>query len=84
MDFSEALMLMKQGEKVRRERWGYHGSNIYIAIQYPIQPTENDVIFNPTTEPYIYMYKEVDGIASIFPTPLSCESLLSNDWEIVK
>ena len=75
MTFSKALDLMKQGRKVRRERWGYHGSNIYIAIQ------ERD---RDMTEPYIYMYKEVDGIASRFPTPLSCESLLSDDWEEVK
>ena len=49
MDFSEALRLMQQGKKVRRERWGYHGSNIYIAIQYPIQNV-SEVLFNPTTE----------------------------------
>jgi hypothetical protein len=78
MNFSEALIAMKEGKKVRRQRWGYHGSNIYIAIKYPVQDAD-DI----NTEPYIYMYKEVDGVASIFPTPLSCESLLNNDWEIV-
>lgn len=82
MNFSHALEEMKQGHKVRREGWGYHGSDIYIAIQNPIQPSEGVKVFNPTTEPYIYMYKEVDGVAPIFPTPLSCESILADDWEL--
>jgi len=77
MDFSEALREMKQGKRVRRKRWGYHGSNIYIAIDFPIVGGE-------MTEPFIYMYKEVEDNVSRFPTPLSCESLLSDDWEVVE
>ena len=77
MDFSEALLEMKKGNKVRRKRWGYHGSNIYIAIC----KEDNMSIM---TEPYIYMFKEVGGVSTRFPTPLSCESLLSDDWEVVE
>ena len=73
MTFSQALDLMKEGKTVRRKRWGYHGSNIHIAI------FKNEL--GPMTEAFIYMYKEVDGEAVTFPTPLSCESLLAEDWE---
>lgn len=85
MDFSEALLEMKKGNKVRRKRWGYHGSNIYIAIA---QPYNTGKTIELMTEPYIYMYKEVVTLEGakklLFPTPLSCESLLSDDWEVVE
>jgi len=74
LTFSEALEEMKLGNKVARERWGHHGNNIYIGI---LEGGEY------MTEPYIYMYKEVEGKVVTFPTPLSCESLLANDWKVV-
>ena len=74
-NFGEALESMKQGKKVCRKRWGYHGSNIHLELQVPDEHSK-------MTLPYIFMYKEVEGVVNIFPCDLSCESLLAEDWII--
>lgn len=81
--YSVALYLLKNGFKVSRKAWGQKGSKIYIQIQFP---DENSKM----TFPYTYINKKVfDGngeviIDRIFPTQLSDESILSDDWFLVE
>lgn len=81
--YSVALYLLKNGFKVSRKAWGQKGSKIYIQIQFP---DENSKM----TFPYTYINKKVfdeNGntiIDRIFPTQLSDESILSNDWFLLE
>ena len=75
-DFGYALTALKDGHKVCRKRWGYHGSKIHLELQVPDEHSK-------MTLPYIFMYKEVEGDVVRFPCDLSCESLLAEDWVVL-
>lgn len=75
--FGKALEWMWDGEKVTRKGW--NNPNIWLEIQ---TPDENSKM----TEPYIYMCKttrepyQTETTTKRFPSTLSCESLLADDW----
>lgn len=74
-DFSWALQLLKQGNRVRRSGW--NGKNMWLALQ---QPDANSKM----TLPYIYIEYPVGHIAY----PMGCRvpwvasqtDLLAEDW----
>lgn len=77
-DFGWALMLLRQGKKVRRTGW--NGKGIFISLQIP---DENSKM----TSPYIYI--DTTGLQSDNPdSPKSCvpwlasqTDMLADDWE---
>lgn len=71
MDFSAALTLLKQGEKMTREGW--NGKDQWIEVQYP---DENSKM----TEPYIYIKNAQGGRV---PWLASQGDLMAEDWDIV-
>ncbi|MCY9007185.1 MW1434 family type I TA system toxin [Peribacillus frigoritolerans] len=71
MDFGKALEVLKQGGKVTRT--GFYNENIWIELQVPDTHSK-------MTKPYLYMVKYEDK----FPVDLSCESILAEDWEVIK
>lgn len=82
MDFSMALLGLKDGKVVSRKGW--NNPNISVHLQ---RPDENSKM----TLPYLYMEKKLEpanvsspsGVAR-FPLDLSCESIMANDWYIVE
>jgi len=71
MNFGQALEALKDGKKVTRT--GFKNPNISIELQVPDEHSK-------MTKPYLYMNKYDDK----FPLDLSCESVLAEDWEVVK
>lgn len=69
-DFGWALQRLREGAKVTRIGW--KNPNIWIELQVPDDRSK-------MTKPYLFMVKYEDK----FPTDLSCESILSDDWEEV-
>lgn len=67
MKFGQALELLKQGKKVTRTGWNRR--EFWIEAQFP---DENSKM----TMPYLYMVK----FNQKFPTDLSCESIMAEDW----
>lgn len=71
-DFSEALLRLKNGSKLKRAGW--NGKNMFIALQ---KRTETSKM----TLPYLYM-KTVDD--NLVPWLASQSDLLKEDWEEVE
>ena len=71
LTFGLAIEAMKQGSEVTRSGW--NNTNISLKIQFPDKDSK-------MTEPYIYMLK----YDKLFPVEVSCESMLAEDWVIVK
>jgi len=69
MNFSDALELIKQGNKLRRSGW--NGKGMWIAIQIPD-------INSKMSLPYIYMCTAKQDLV---PWLASQSDLLSTDWE---
>lgn len=70
MDFSQALVKAKGGEKVARKAFK---DTCYIMAQFPDENSMN-------TKPYLKMIKGDDT----FPVDLSCESIFAEDWYILE
>ena len=71
MDFSEALVNLKQGSKIARAGW--NGKNMWLDLQVP---DENSKM----TLPYIYMYTATQDLV---PWLASQTDILAEDWEVV-
>lgn len=70
LDFSEALNLLKDNQKVSRAGW--NGKNMWIKLQ---RPTD----LSKMSREYIYM-KTVNN--ELVPWVASQTDLLANDWEL--
>ena len=68
LDFSDALMYLKCGQKLTRSGW--NGKGMYIELQKPESQLK-------MTLPYIFM-KTVDG--DLVPWIASQTDLLADDW----
>jgi hypothetical protein len=69
MDFSSALLELKDGNKLMRTGW--NGKGMYIELQRPDEHSK-------MTLPYIYI-KSVTG--DLVPWVASQTDLLANDWD---
>lgn len=69
-DFSQALLLAKQGKKVSRKQFR---NTCHIMAQYPTPDSK-------MTLPYLYMVKNNITHEDMFPVDLSCESIFATDW----
>jgi len=76
-NFSDALMLLKDGNRLCRKNW--NGKNMYIFIIKNWTYT-NEIDDNYENLPFIAM-KTFDE--KIVPWLASQTDILSNDWEIV-
>ena len=77
LNFGQALEAMRRGEEVTRIDWYGSAQKPVVGIYNPTEETE-------FTEPFLYMRKIVEGKQVVFPLDLSCESILSTRWGIVK
>ncbi len=68
MDFSEALVSLKKGQRVQRSGW--NGKGMFIELQVP---TTNSKM----TLPYIFM-STITG--DLVPWLASQTDLIANDW----
>jgi len=85
MDFSDALKLLRKGEKVARSGWNGKGMFIYLVPAGDYFPTTSvaKAYFGGRLvpyQPYIAM-KTVNG--TVVPWLASQTDLLADDWEIV-
>jgi len=84
MDFSEALMYVKDGKKVQRSGW--NGKNMWIRYFDPSLDHESDIVVGgPYSEgllwlPFIIM-KTVDN--KLVPWLASQTDILAVDWQVV-
>ena len=72
IDFSEALIHLKQGKRVARAGW--NGKGMWIALQAP-------TLTSRMTLPYIYMYT---AYGDFVPWLASQTDLLASDWVVVE
>ena len=72
MDFSQALVQLKEDKKITREGW--NGKDMYLELQ---RPDENSKM----TLPYIFM---VTVTKDLVPWLASQSDLLVEDWKIVE
>jgi hypothetical protein len=70
VDFSEALIQLKQGSRLYRSGW--NGKNMYVELQVP----DNN---SKMTLPYLYM-RTVDS--NFVPWLASQTDILADDWVI--
>ena len=83
--FGHALDLLKDGEAVTRENWYGSAARPVVKLQTPDENSKMSL-------PYLYMEKFVPDNTLVlgnhkvvrFPLDLSCESLLAEDWMLVK
>ena len=84
LDFSTALLLVKDGKTVSRMAWSRAGDvRITMQAQYPTPDSK-------MTEPYLYMKKFYPSVQTeevgtpekteMFPLDLSAESIFAEDW----
>lgn len=71
MNFGQALEQLWQGKRLTRLGW--KRPDFWIELQIPDEHSK-------MTKPYLYMVKNEDK----FPTDLSCESILAEDWYVVE
>jgi hypothetical protein len=71
MTFSQALELLKDGVRIRREGW--NGKGMWLALQVP------DAL-SKMTLPYIYM-RTVTG--DLVPWLASQTDILASDWQSI-
>lgn len=71
MNFSEALTLLKKGNRIYRKGW--NGKNLWVVIKFPTSPISQ--------VPHIYMKTKENEYV---PWSASQTDILANDWEIVK
>ena len=71
MTFSEALSILKGGEKVQRIGW--NGKGMFIMLQLPDENSKMSL-------PYIFMYT---AQGDFVPWLASQTDLLSDDWQRV-
>jgi len=81
MNFGQALEHLKNNDKnaaVTRSDWYGSAASPIVKLQKP-----DDKSF--MSEPYLYMEKTDCNCKQVrFPLDLSCESILSEKWEILK
>lgn len=71
LDFSEALNLLKDNQKISRAGW--NGKGMWIKLQTPDD-------YSKMQRPYIYI-SSVDG--ELVPWVASQTDILAEDWELV-
>lgn len=71
MNFSEALIALKEGKKLQRENW--NGKGMYIKAQFPETGSK-------MRKPYIYIVPCND---SLIPWVASHADLFGEDWVIL-
>ena len=71
--WGEALNLLVDSVAKKVTRIGWKNENISISLQIP---DEHSFM----TKPYLYMNKYDDR----FPSTISCESELANDWYVLE
>lgn len=71
MDFSSALLLLKQGHRVAREGW--NGKGMWLGLERPTPGSK-------MTRPFIYM-KDAQG--GFVPWLASQTDVLSEDWAVL-
>lgn len=76
MDFSEALVFLKDGEKLARKNW--NGEGMYIEMFVPKNKPASQRLYEEI--PYIRM-RTVDF--KLVPWLASQTDLLSEDWVVV-
>lgn len=74
MTFSEALIQLKDGEKLTRE--GFNGKGLFIQAQFP---DEHSKMKNP----YLFINAEALG-GTLNPWFPSQTDLFATDWEVVR
>lgn len=72
LTFGEALVALKEGNKVQRQGWS--GKGMFLKLQVPD-------LHSKMTLPYIYM-KTVDD--NLVPWLASQTDVLSEDWVIIE
>lgn len=72
INFSYALICIKQGKKVRRAGW--NGKGMWLGLQKPD-------LYSKMTLPYIYMYTADQHFV---PWLASQTDILAEDWEEVE
>lgn len=81
--FSTALMLLRMGKNITRQRWFWAGTRVFLRMVNPTGTSEN-------TEPYTQMVKIIYNENNIhlqtlvFPCCISDESIYAEDWCIVE
>jgi hypothetical protein len=70
MDFSQALLAVKDGQRISRAGW--NGAGMWVAIQ---RPDKNSKM----TLPYLYL-RSAHG--QLVPYLLSQTDVLSDDWAV--
>ena len=71
MDYSDALINLKAGNRMSRSGW--NGRGMWIAAQYPDAHSK-------MTEPYLYMKTAQGGL---IPWLCSQADAFAEDWEVV-
>jgi hypothetical protein len=77
MDFSEALVFLKQGKELARSGW--NGKGLKVVLQGPDEHSK-------MTLPYLYIEYPRDSVntpGARVPWLASQTDLLANDWVIV-
>lgn len=69
--FDKALVALKEGKSATRKAWG--NDTITINLQVPDANSK-------MTKPYFYISK----FGTKYPTDLNSESLMAEDWVIIK
>ena len=87
MNFGEAIIALKQGQKVARKGWNGKGMFLYLVSEgsYPVKMDAAKSIAdengNVKYGPYVAL-KSANGI--VYPWNASQADMLSEDWEIVE
>ena len=80
MNFGQALIELKNGNKVKRKGW--NGDGIFLALQVPDKNSK-------MTQPYIYIdtlgliTKNVNAPKGRVPWLASQTDMLAEDWEVI-
>ena len=77
MNFGEAIEHLKSNKGGKVTRFGWYDSRAQPTVMLQL-PDENSKM----TEPYLYMTK--NSGENVFPLDLSCESVLAEDWKVLK
>lgn len=84
MDFSEALQVLKSGERVRRAGWNGKGMFLFVIKSW-VGQTYHDISYTYTL-PHLHLpfiaLKTADG--AVVPWLASQTDLLAEDWEVAQ
>jgi hypothetical protein len=81
-NFGDVLKGLKENPKMSATRRAWRGCT---TLSFPVVMLQLPDKYSKMTEPYLYMKKAgLDGEDKLFPVDLSCESLLAEDWELLR